>query len=89
MEINAKVFTFFAHKEVKPNSPLLKCGLHIVMVKATATPSSTLAWKIPWMEELSRLQSMGLLQYDIPYICRILKNNTDELIYKTVTDSQT
>ena len=28
--------------------------------KAMATHSSTLAWKIPWMEERSRLQSMGL-----------------------------
>ena len=26
-----------------------------------ATHSSTLAWKIPWMEEPGRLQSMGLL----------------------------
>ena len=25
-----------------------------------ATHSSTLAWKIPWMEEHGRLQSMGL-----------------------------
>ena len=25
-----------------------------------ATHSSTLAWKIPWTEECSRLQSMGL-----------------------------
>ena len=29
--------------------------------KAMASHSSTLAWKIPWMEELGRLQSMGLL----------------------------
>ena len=29
--------------------------------KAVALHSSTLAWKIPWMEELGRLQSMGLL----------------------------
>ena len=29
--------------------------------KATATHSSTLAWKIPWTEEPGRLQSMGLL----------------------------
>ena len=29
--------------------------------KATATHSSTLAWKIPWMEEPGRLQSMGSL----------------------------
>ena len=27
--------------------------------KETATHSSTLAWKIPWMEEPGRLQSMG------------------------------
>ena len=26
---------------------------------AMATHSSTLAWKIPWMEEPGRLQSMG------------------------------
>ena len=29
------------------------------MVKAMAPHSSTLAWKIPWMEEPGRLQSMG------------------------------
>ena len=28
--------------------------------KEMATHSSTLAWKIPWMEETDRLQSMGL-----------------------------
>ena len=27
--------------------------------KAVATHSSILAWKIPWMEEPGRLQSMG------------------------------
>ena len=30
--------------------------------KAMATHSSTLAWKIPWMEEPGMLQSMGLLR---------------------------
>ena len=30
-----------------------------VSEKATAPHSSTLAWKIPWMEEPGRLQSMG------------------------------
>ena len=29
--------------------------------KAMATHSSILAWKIPWMEEPGRLQSMGSL----------------------------
>ena len=27
--------------------------------KAMATHSSTLAWKVPWMEEPGRLQSIG------------------------------
>ena len=31
--------------------------------KAMATHSSTLAWKIPWMEEPGRLQSMGSLSW--------------------------
>ena len=30
--------------------------------KAMASHFSTLAWKIPWMEEPGRLQSMGLLR---------------------------
>ena len=32
------------------------------MEKAVAPHSSTLAWKIPWMEEPGRLQSMGSLR---------------------------
>ena len=34
----------------------------VYMEKAMAPHSSTLAWKIPWMEEPSRLQSMGSLR---------------------------
>ena len=30
--------------------------------KAVAPHSSTVAWKIPWMEEPGRLQSMGSLR---------------------------
>ena len=30
--------------------------------EGNATHSSTLAWKIPWMEEPGRLQSMGSLK---------------------------
>ena len=33
--------------------------------KAMASHSSTLAWKIPWMEEPGRLQSMGSLESDM------------------------
>ena len=34
-------------------------GTVIMAEKAMAPHSSTLAWKIPWMEEPGRLQSMG------------------------------
>ena len=33
----------------------------VAQEKAMATYSSTLAWKIPWIEEPGRLQSMGSL----------------------------
>ena len=33
--------------------------LHVSSEKAMAPHSSTFAWKIPWMEEPGRLQSMG------------------------------
>ena len=34
----------------------------VAQEKAMATYSSTLVWKIPWMEEPGRLQPMGLLR---------------------------
>ena len=34
-------------------------ALFTALEKEMATHSSTLAWKIPWMEEPGRLQSMG------------------------------
>ena len=36
--------------------------IHIYVEKAMAPHSSTLAWKIPWTEDPSRLQSMGSLR---------------------------
>ena len=36
-----------------------------VMEKAVAPHSSTLAWKIPWMEEPDGLQSMGHKESDM------------------------
>ena len=39
-----------------------KAHLVKVMEKAMAPHSSTLAWKIPWMEEPGRLQSIGSLR---------------------------
>ena len=35
--------------------------VHVILEKAMATHSNTLAWKIPWTEEPGRLQSMGSL----------------------------
>ena len=34
-----------------------------VLEKAMSPHSSTLAWKIPWMEDPGRLQSMGSLGF--------------------------
>ena len=41
---------------------LFRSGWYIYTEKAMAPHSSTLAWKIPWMEEPGRLQSMGSLR---------------------------
>ena len=43
------------------NNNLNKYLFHIFLEKAMATHSSTLAWKIPWTEGPSGLQSMGSL----------------------------
>ena len=37
-------------------------NLNAILEKAMAPHSNTLAWKIPWMEEPGRLQSMGSLR---------------------------
>ena len=37
---------------------------HLILEKAMAPHSSTLAWKIPWTEEPGRLQSVGSLESD-------------------------
>ena len=56
------VFIFISIKWVLYS---LNCT-HLIcaMEKAMASHSSTLAWKIPWTEEPSALQSMGLLGVD-------------------------
>ena len=45
----------------EPRKMDLTCS-HVEREKAMAPYSSALAWKIPWMEEPGRLQSMGLLK---------------------------
>ena len=43
----------------------ISCGmLELRLEKVLAPHSSTLAWKIPWMEEPGRLRSMGSLRSD-------------------------
>ena len=49
----------FAGKSTRVGCHHLLCYLYLYIVKAMAPPSSTLAWKTPWMEEPGRLQSMG------------------------------
>ena len=39
-------------------------GQEYPLEKGTATHSSILAWRIPWTEELGRLQSMGMQRAD-------------------------
>ena len=39
-------------------------GLEDPLEKEMATHSSILAWRIPWVEEAGRLQSMGLQELD-------------------------
>ena len=42
----------------------LSLGWEDLLEKEMATHSSILAWRIPWMEEPGRLQSMGLERVD-------------------------
>ena len=51
------------HLAIKKNEILLFATTWMDLAeKAMAPHSSTLAWKIPWMEEPGKLQSMGLLR---------------------------
>ena len=49
----------FAHLNLEEDVPSLWTQFSGLPEKAMAPHSSTLAWKIPWMEEPSGLQSMG------------------------------
>ena len=40
----------------------IKAGYTVLLEKAMAPHSSTLAWEIPWMEKPGGLQSMGSLR---------------------------
>ena len=52
-------FQFFFSNSFLQHVKFLKLGYDAISEKAMAPHSSTLAWKLPWMEEPGRLQSMG------------------------------
>ena len=58
------ILSIYVHAQVwrKDMIKWLLQGTEIDEEKEMATHSSTLAWKIPWMEEPGRLQSMGSLR---------------------------
>ena len=47
------------HLPTMQEAQVRSLGQEDPLEKEMATHSSTLAWKIPWMEERGRLQSMG------------------------------
>ena len=51
------IYTMEYYSAIKRNK--IKSFVEMWMEKAMAPHSSTLAWKIPWVEEPGRLQSMG------------------------------
>ena len=63
---NATCQIYFSKKEKKSfclcNLTLIHSCFYVVPFLVMAPHSSTLAWKIPWTEEPSRLQSMGSLR---------------------------
>ena len=44
---------------IMPETQVQSLGQEDPLEKEMAIHSSTIAWKIPWTEELGRLQSMG------------------------------
>ena len=57
LPMNPSANTLRSHSTVVKTKKLALIDYHLE--KAMAPHSSTLAWKIPWMEEPGRLQSMG------------------------------
>ena len=61
--LSKKTFPIYTSHSLSPVFFLLHLScLNIELEKAMAPHSSTLAWKIPWMEEPGGLQSMGSLR---------------------------
>ena len=56
---NLYICHFIKHLPTMRETQVQSLGLEDLLEKEMATHSSILVWKIPWMEELGRLQSMG------------------------------
>ena len=65
VRLQGKAFNVIVIQVYAPNSNAEEAEIEQfyedLLEKAMAPHSSTLAWKIPWMEEPGRLQSMGSL----------------------------
>ena len=65
MDVQIHIWAFLVAQMVKRlptmrETQVQSLGWEDLLEKEMATHSSILAWKIPWTEELGRLQSMGL-----------------------------
>ena len=62
--MSESVLPMFSSKSFIVSGLMFRSLIHFEFIfgmeKEMATHSSTIAWKIPWMEEPGRLQSMGL-----------------------------
>ena len=62
-EVSTWPSILYTHTYIHTHTIILSClSLMLHLEKVKATHSSTLAWKIPWMEEPGGLQFMGLLR---------------------------
>ena len=60
--LQARILEWGAISFSNIHTSIYKINEGLILRKAMATHSSTLAWKIPWTEEPGRLQSMGSLR---------------------------
>ena len=71
MIVDSRVVPVFPHSSVGKESACSAGDLRSIpgwedpLEKEMATHSSTLAWRIPWIEEPSRLKSMGSQESDM------------------------
>ena len=64
-------------------------GEEDLLEKEMATHSSTLAWKIPWMEEPHRLQSMGSQRVGLSDFTSLMELCVKRLILNLVISHHT